>query len=54
MEEIKTNNKNEPLTEDNVKMWKDFEVSPPDMTEKEMETSLTLEANERLTQMYVY
>ena len=53
MEEIKAN-KTEPLTEDNVEILVDIEVSSPDMTDKAIETSLILEANERITEMYVY
>ena len=51
MEEIKAN-KTEPLTEDNVEIL--VEISSPDMTDKAIETSLILEANERITEMYVY
>ena len=53
MEEIKAN-KTELSTEDNVKILEDIEVSSPDMTDKAIETSLILEANERITEMYVY
>ena len=52
MEEIKVN-KTEMSTENNVKILEDIEVSSPEMTDKAIETSLILEANERITEMYV-
>ena len=52
MEEIKVN-KTEMSTENNVKILEDIEVSSPEMTDKAIETSLMLEANERITEMYV-
>ena len=53
MEEIKVN-KTEMSTENNVMILEDIEVSSPEMTDKAIETSLILEANERITEMYVY
>ena len=52
MEEIKVN-KTEMSTENKVKILEDIEVSSPEMTDKAIETSLILEANERITEMYV-
>ena len=52
MEEIKVN-KTEMSTENNVMILEDIEVSSPEMTDKAIETSLILEANERITEMYV-